>query len=344
MAIRSETERLMAALKSSISGIVDASEADIERAWNRAWKTLRPIWREAIAELISIADEEEWVTRRKLNRAARVQSALRMTSTQLEELVVLVEERAVAGVPAIMDAVTDALEDVFKSQLPPPDKASITVRWTRPAGAETDHIVRRTATQIHSTLWPLSDEAVEAMKTSLIRGVVVGENPRSAASRMLRKLEGSFNGGRARALNIARTEMLDASRAANQLSQMANTDVVKGWQWLSTLSARTCPSCLSMHGTLHPVDEFGPSDHQSGRCIGVPVLKSWKELGIDLPEPPSTLKSAEGWFNNQPVATQKAILGKKRYAALKRGELRWGDMAKRQTNPGWRDSYVPAKV
>lgn len=341
MAISSRTLRRIATLRISIDRLVDAATRDLVGAWGRAWQEIVVEWRSAAAELLAAAPgDDEWLARRLILRAEKAQSALYLTASKLEELGQLAGVRVEKDLPALADAVLDAMDDLIATQLP----AGVTLSWSRVPEVEIDWMVRRTTQQITSTMWPLPQDTTSAMRSVLIRGVMVGDNPKAAARLLIKRLQGAFNGGLARATNVMRTEMLDATRAAALASRQANRDVVAGWRWLATLSARTCPSCLSMHGTIHPIDEPGPYDHQSGRCTSVPVLKPWSELGIDQDEPADRFQDSEKWFQRQPVAVQKEILGPVRHAAYKRGDMAWSDMAVRRSTPGWRDSYVPAPV
>lgn len=341
MPINSRTLARIATLRVSIDRLVDAATRDLVRAWGRAWQEIVVEWQAAVTELLASAPgEDEWLARRLILRAEKAQAALTVTAGKLEELGRLAGVRVEKDLPALAEAVLDAMDDLVTSQLP----KGFTVSWTRVPADELDWMVRRTTQQITSTLWPLSADTQAAMRSVLIRGVMVGDNPRSAARLLLRRLQVAFNGGQARAVNIMRTEMLDATRSAALASRQRNRDVLAGWRWQATLSARTCPSCLAMHGTLHDIDEPGPYDHQSGRCVGVPVVKPWRELGIDQDEPADRLPDGQKWFDRQPAAVQKEILGPGRYAAYKRGDMAWADMAVRRSTPGWRDSYVPAPV
>lgn len=182
------------------------------------------------------------------------------------------------------------------------------------------------------------------MRSTLIRGIALGDNPRDAARTMLSRVEGGFNGGRARALVIARTEMLDAHRASAQAQDLANAESLAGWQWVATLDTRTCPSCLSQHGTVHPVADPGPMDHQQGRCARLPKAKSWRDLGFDIDEPADIFPDAQAWFEGLPANDQVAVMGQARLDLLKSGKVGWADLSTRRSTDGWRDSYAPASV
>jgi hypothetical protein len=161
---------------------------------------------------------------------------------------------------------------------------------------------------------------------------------------MLRNVEGAFNGGLNRALNVARTELLDAYREASAHVHTANEDVLDGWTWIATLDRRTCPSCWGMHGTHHPLSQPGPWDHQSGRCARIPKLKSWIDLGIDLPEDEDLTPNAERRFADLSDDDQRAIMGPGRLALLKAGKVTLADLPVRRDTPAWRPSYVPRNL
>ena len=99
-----------------------------------------------------------------------------------------------------------------------------------------------------------------------------------------------------------------------------------------------------MHGTIHDLDEPGPIDHQQGRCARVPVSKSWRDLGIDIPEPPSVVPDALASFRAMPKSDQLAVLGHTRLALLDSGRIRWSDLATRRQTDGWRDSIIPTPL
>jgi hypothetical protein len=115
--------------------------------------------------------------------------------------------------------------------------------------------------------------------------------------------------------------------------------VLRGWRWHCALSARTCPSCLALSGSLHDTDEPGPQDHQNGRCTAIPVSKSWRDLGFDINEPPDTFPDAKTWFSEQPREVKTQIMGPERLKRLESGDLGWSDLSQRRETPGWRPSY-----
>lgn len=109
----------------------------------------------------------------------------------------------------------------------------------------------------------------------------------------------------ARALvNTGVNAVLNASRLA---TLQASDDVVKALQQVSTLDGRTSEICIAHSGqvwdinTLEPIPPSvlpfngGPPRHFNCRSTLVPVLRSFRELGIDADElAPSTRASMDG--------------------------------------------------
>ena len=220
--------------------------------------------------------------------------------------------------------------------------AQLPSRWplARPGKPELDAIVQRATTSITSRMWVLSDQAAEAMRRRLVQGVAAGRNPRETARLMVADVEGVFDGGLARALNISRTETTDAYRAGAKAHHEANADVLRGWVWLAHLSERTCPSCVAMHGSEHDLDEPGPLDHPQGRCSRMPLVKP--ELVPGAPQP--VVESGPEWLARQPEGVQRSVLGPRRFEAWQAGDYPVSRWATRRENPDWRPSYSPGPI
>jgi hypothetical protein len=244
----------------------------------------------------------------------------------------------------VIDIAGSAQASIIDSQLPPAGQHLIDLaEWTRVDARSVEAIVKRSTQQITSRMRPLSRDAQRAVRAELVRGYAAGQNPRRTAGRIVARTQGRFNGGLTRALTIARTETLDASRAGGHIGRLQNADVLDGWEWHCEFGARTCPACIAKDGTIHPLDEPGPNDHPNGRCAAIPRAKSWADLGIDLPEPAPLRQTGQQWFDAQPASTQRQILGPSRYDAWKAGDYppeRWAVM---QDNTGWRPSLQVSK-
>lgn len=346
MAITNQTLRLIYALRESLTQITDARTRALTAAWIRAWDLAVPELGMALFALATVRDDGRWPTRAQIARADRAQRALSTVEGHLVALSRAAMSGIVSDATAAFTLTGRAQGGLISTQLPAGSLLTVhaDATWSRVDPAAIDAIIKRSTEQITALSLQLSSEAMNRIRAELVRGVLVGANPAEAARRMLHRLEGEFNGGLNRALTIARTEMLDAHRAGAMLAQSASADVLNGWIWNAQLGRRTCPACFSMHGTEHPLSQPGPHGHQRCRCSRTPLVKTWRELGINLPEPPSVLPDAEKTFRAMPRVDQLHVMGPTRLAAYDRGDIAWRDLAVRRDNPAWRPSYVSTPV
>lgn len=343
MAWTSGTTSLAAQIESYLLNIVDAHTRSTALAWVRAWDTVAPDLEAALNELVLQAVDGR-VRRKDVIRSVRLQKALDQIHGALGDVVDGSAAEMIQRLGSVVDHAGAMQERIIASQLPAGERQMVT-GWSRVDARQVEAIVTRTADQITKLSYPISDEATASIRRELVRGVAVGDNPRAVASRMVSRTEGVFNGGLARANVIARTEMISAHREAARLSDLQNTDVLKGWAWTCAFSTRTCAACISMHGREFPVEAPGPDGHPSCRCARVGLTKSWSDLGFEgIEEPPSLIPSAADYFEGLPPADQRAILGGRGYDAWQAGGFPMEDWATKRNNPGWRDSWVPAKA
>lgn len=341
MAFTSRTLGLARAAITAVGRAVDATVRVLTAAWARAWDLLTGKFTAALESLV--AGAEEWPSRRDIERDTALQDALADAARLLQELAALSASQASSAARAATDRAAEDQANIIGSQLPPGRDIP-----AQPGGFHQQAIatiLARVQQRITVLTRPLARDADQAMRRELVRGVRLGKNPRDTAGRMVRQVEGQFNGGLTRALTIARTETLDAYREAAAAIQDANRDVLGGWIWLAHLDGdRTCAACWAMHGTEHPLSAPGPQGHPQCRCSRAPKTRSWADLGIDLPEPDDAIPDAETLFRALPRDQQLAILGAARLGLLNQDAITWADLARRRENPGWRPSWVPTPV
>lgn len=118
------------------------------------------------------------------------------------------------------------------------------------------------------------DAAAYDAKRIIFQAMTLGWGPRETAAALAKALGGDSY---ARALTIARTEMLNTWRDAQIANFRANSDVVSGWVWSAAISPRTCDFCLSMNGTHHSLDEILAS-HPNCRCGMIPQTRPWSQI------------------------------------------------------------------
>ena len=340
MPVGPDTIRLVDGLRVTVLSQLDATDAAIVEAWGRAWNEIVNEWEHAVDALIARSTGGEWPPQSVVLREQRARNALKATREALLGLAESLPVTVADVLPGHLAEQLDAHAAIITSQLP--KRAGTVVQHLDTS--QLTAIVERTAGQVTSLAWPMAARTEAAMKAALVRGVAVGDNPRAVARDMLARVGGAFEGGTARALVIARTEIISAHREAAFRQHKANSDTLRGWVWWSALDRRTCPSCFAKHGTEHTLDERGPDDHQQGRCTRIPLTKSWRDLGFNTPEPADLTPNAEDVFNRMAPEDQLAIMGRKRLDLLHSGSVSWGDLASKRTTAGWRDSWAPTSV
>lgn len=342
MAINRGTLRIERDLQAFLATTLDVQTRAIVEAWVIAFDSVANELDAAALDLINAATSGR-VTRTMVIRSRRAQAALEALRDALDQAVTATGTTITADLWNVIEQATRSEADMLATQLTGTRRADLATNLVRADAGQIAAMVTRATEQITSLTRPLAAETYATVRAELLRGISVGANPRTTARRMVTRVEDRTNFGLTRALVISRTETLDATRQAAQWTDQANRDVVKAWQWVASLSPRTCPACLAMHGREFPVDEPGPLGHQQCRCTRVPVTKTWAELGFTgIPDPPSLVPDADDYFTGLTTDQQQAILGPKRYEAWKAGEFPREQWATRRQNDGWRDSYVIA--
>ena len=120
---------------------------------------------------------------------------------------------------------------------------------------------------------------------------------------------------------MVRTSVNHTVNVARTDTYGANSDVIKGIQWVATLDSRTTMICASRDGQVYPIDSGPrPPAHINCRSSTAPVLKSWKEMGISLSEAPEGTRASmdgqvavsttyQSWLEGKSAAFQDDILG-----------------------------------
>lgn len=352
MAVTDETRRLAQARRDELDELSNAAVTSIAQRWVATWDSLQGELAAMIDDLG--ADNPDGITATALRRAERLERSMGIARERLDELAAHVHGTVLAEVEPIVASEPPHVATVLSSQLPaaagtasgaavPAAAAQVSLNFTGPDEDSLANIVARTTTRIEAATDPLPEHMETAMRDRLVTGIAGGDNPRDVATRVLSDVEGDFNGGLARASRMARTEMLDAQRAANHATAQANPDLIQGKVWHATASARTCMSCIAMAGTVFPPDAFGPEDHPNGRCVFIDKLPGWSELGIPeldgLDEPDDEPSELGTWFDGLTEDTQRRMLGPTRQKLLADGDISLDDLPTRVENPDWRASY-----
>lgn len=317
------------ALAAALAQIVDDQDAEITRAWATAWAEVSADLLDVLTVILTDVGRVNATAVARFERLARVLAGM---ADRLDELAEQLGITVTNDLAAVLDQAQLGTVELIAAQ-----RLARSVPGREVPTPALEAIVRRTTQQVTSLAQPLADETYATILGELTRGVAAGDNPRATAAKMLKRAEDLHNFGRSRAVNIARTETLDAYRAGARLTELAHADLLAGWVWVCHLGPGTCRSCLAMHGQMFDLEVSGPDDHQQGRCGRVPVVRE-DDGSVDL----SWLPSAEDHFAALSPRQQQKILGHNGWKAWLAGDFPIEAWTKTRENDGWRNSQVPA--
>lgn len=183
----------------------------------------------------------------------------------------------------------------------------------------------------------LEASAFAKVRDSIRIGFVEGETTdqiirRLRGTRVQNYKDGILEINRRNAGALVRTAISHTANSARQDVFEANSDIIKAIRWVSTIDGRTSMVCKSRDGQVFPIDKGPrPPAHWACRSTTVPVLRTWREMGIDADEaPPSTRASMNGqipdtetygtWLKRQSVEFQNEALGVTKARLFRSGE------------------------
>lgn len=185
----------------------------------------------------------------------------------------------------------------------------------------------------------------QAIRQGLLQGQTIDQIVRRInGTKAQGYADGILEANRRDIATIVRTATAHVTNTARDEFYRNNADLVKAVQWTATLDSRTSDLCMSRDGHTYALDTHRPLDggppweagpgrlHMNCRSTSVPVLKSWKELGIALPDAPPGLRASMNgqvpasttfgvWIKGQPASVQDKVLGVSRARALRSGTL-----------------------
>ena len=176
----------------------------------------------------------------------------------------------------------------------------------------------------------------------------MGINNGETISELTQRVRGVINKKGVNAQTIARTVQTAVSAEVRETTFYENSDVVKAYEWVSTLDTRTSDICKSLDGEIYNLDDpkrRKPPAHPNCRSTIVPVLKSWKELGIDAPElSAGTRRDMDGksisaktdygeWLKGQSENVQNEALGEDKAKLFRDNNLDMKDFVNRIGEP-----------
>lgn len=302
-----------------------AAAVRMVKAYGRVWLRLKSQIDALTKQIEDARARGEFVNPAWLQRQNRYFALLRQVTEEVTKFADLAERQITAMQRAAVNA---GRNDSKKLLLTAAESApGIEASFDRISPSAVENIVGflGNGSPLKTMLDELPRNAGRQVANALVEAVTLGRGPRATASR----IRAAMGGDLARALKISRTETLRAYRETTHQTYRANADVLEGWYWLASLSSRTCPACIALNGTFHPLTERQAS-HVNCRCSSIPGLKG---------QPPP-IEHGERWFEKQSVTTQRDILGSEAaFQAFKAGKISLTDLVGRRDDPRWGASY-----
>lgn len=150
-----------------------------------------------------------------------------------------------------------------------------------------------------SSAWWSKQELDTAFKfaAQVRQGIVNGETQERIVGRIVgrRGEPGIMDIARRNARALVHSSVMTASNQARLATFKKNAGLIKGVRWLATLDGHTCNRCAALDGQAWNLDgeklpgtrvEFmAPPIHFGDRCVLSPIPKTFKDIGLDIPEP-----------------------------------------------------------
>ena len=146
----------------------------------------------------------------------------------------------------------------------------------------------------------ITDQMAGDIRGQLMQSMINGEDMKKASARVFKVIgTDTLADPKAyvnRARTIARTEMMRAQNLGRAMTFEDNDELVEALVWVATGDGRLCMNCLRRDGMTREQITDAPSSgdpwgnkaepplHPNCRCTYTPQMKTWKELGIDIPD------------------------------------------------------------
>ena len=153
-----------------------------------------------------------------------------------------------------------------------------------------------------------SEDTVFKFQSAVRQGLVAAET----TPQIVKRVRGVLDISKRNAETLVHTSVQSVANTTREKIFADNDDVISGKEWSSALDRRTCPTCGALDGKRWTTDSKPishsmvyqiPPKHFRCRCSMVPVLKTWKELGINMDElSDNTRASMEGQVTDKTFA------------------------------------------
>lgn len=186
-------------------------------------------------------------------------------------------------------------------------------------------------------------------------GLVAGETNQQIIARIAGKqgFPGVMEIARNNAAALVQTSVQTVANNARQATFDANRDIIARYRWITALDGHVCERCAARADQAWTVDHEPinhgiawetPPIHFNDRCVIVAETKTFRELGVDLPEPPKGMRaSTDGpvpvstsfadFLERKGEAYQNEVLGPGRAKLWRDGSITLQDLVNGRGNP-----------
>lgn len=209
---------------------------------------------------------------------------------------------------------------------------------------------------VQSSWWDRQEaDTAWRFETALRTGLAAGETNQQLIARIAGKqgFPGVMEIARNNAAALVQTSVQTVANNARQATFEANNDLIARYRWITALDGHVCPICAARADLAWGVDHkpqghsIGwsvPPIHWNDRCAIVPETKSWKSLGIDIPEPPPGMRASRDgpvpanttfaqFLSRKGAAFQAEVLGPGRAQMWRDGTISLQDLVNGRGNP-----------
>jgi SPP1 gp7 family putative phage head morphogenesis protein len=193
-----------------------------------------------------------------------------------------------------------------------------------------------------------SVKETQRVNNAITQGFFQGQTNAEITRRIRGTKANNFNDGELAKVNrsnrtIVRTAVQHSSTQARQLTMRQNSDLVKQYQWVSTLDSKTSDQCTALDGRRFNIGEGPlPPIHPNCRSTTTPVLSEEFDFldkgatraskGDKGGAQVSTNETYFSWLKKQPVAFQADAIGPTRAKLLRNGGLTSDEFARLSLN------------
>lgn len=189
------------------------------------------------------------------------------------------------------------------------------------------------------------------------QGLVAGETTEQIVGRVAGRgtIPGIMDVTKANARSLVHTSIMEVANEARMATFKENDDIIEGVRQVSTLDSHTTDICMAYDGAEFDLDGNGINGttleynggcprHWGCRSVEVPITKTFKELGINAPEPKGGTRASEDgqvpakttfgdFLAGMTEAEQNDLLGEGRADLWRDGKITLPQLLDQKGNP-----------